>query len=427
MTGVSSAELVAPPRREKRCPRCGSAFGCAQGAPGCWCESVSLTREALAELRTLADDCVCPECLGDFAKRDRDRAETWAKAVPDSSVRARGVPRAAVLPVTLFLVAALLVGLGVGAVGIRPGAIVQSILSHVPLLHVRSPLPPIDDAILWQLRAPRVVLGGLVGGMLAIAGASYQGVFLNRLADPYLLGVEAGAGLGATLAIAYGSAGSAGSGELLPLAAFGGAIVGVAAAYSLGRSVGGTPSPGTLILAGVAVAAFLTAIETFVQIEHPDTLRDVYAWLLGGFGAASWHDVAIVSPYILVSSAILLAHRRILDVLSLGDDEAASLGVNVRRVRLVLVVATTAGTAAAVAVSGLIGFVGIIVPHTIRLLVSTSYRAVLPLSLLAGAGFLVLMDTVARTILAPAELPVGVVTAVFGAPFFALVLRSRSA
>jgi iron complex transport system permease protein len=150
----------------------------------------------------------------------------------------------------------------------------------------------------------------------------------------------------------------------------------------------------------------------------------VYAWLLGGFGAASWHDVALVAPYIAVSSVILLLHRRLLDVLSLGDEEAASLGLDVRRVRLLIVVAATAGTAAAVAVSGLIGFVGIIVPHTIRLLVSTSYRAVVPLSLLAGAGFLVLADVIARTIMSPAELPIGVVTAFFGAPFFAVVLRT---
>jgi iron complex transport system permease protein len=165
-------------------------------------------------------------------------------------------------------------------------------------------------------------------------------------------------------------------------------------------------------------------VQTFVQQTHTQTLREVYAWLLGGFGAASWHDVALVTPYIAVSSVILLLHRRVLDVLSLGDEEAASLGLDVRRVRLLIVVAATAGTAAAVAVSGLIGFVGIIVPHTIRLLVSTSYRAVVPLSLLAGAGFLVLADVIARTIMSPAELPIGVVTAFFGAPFFAVVLRT---
>ena len=425
-------------RPPKRCSRCGRSFGCAHGEPGCWCESVVLRRETLDELRRLADDCLCPACLGDFAKRDRagvapaagngaSAPSGWAKAIPAAAVRARGTPRLAVLVALLFLVGAMLIGLAVGPVSIGPGSIAASVLSRLPLLHAHTSLSGVDDAILWQLRAPRVVLAALVGGMLAIAGSAYQGVFLNRLADPYLLGVAAGAGLGATLAIAYASAGTGATSQLLPLAAFAGAIVGVAAAYALGRSVGGVTSAGTLILSGVAVAACLTAIQTFVQLQHPQSLRDVYAWLLGGFGAAGWHEVAIATPYIAISSAILLAHRRILDVLSLGDEEAASLGVEVRRVRLLVVVAATAGTAAAVAVSGLIGFVGIIVPHTVRLLVSTSYRAVLPLSLIIGGGFLVLTDAVARTILSPAELPVGVVTAFFGAPFFAVVLRtSRS-
>jgi iron complex transport system permease protein len=168
----------------------------------------------------------------------------------------------------------------------------------------------------------------------------------------------------------------------------------------------------------------MTAVQTFVQQQRAQTLREVYSWLLGGFGTADWHEVLLVVPYIGISSAVILMHSRVLDVLSLGDEEAASLGLDVRRVRLLIVLITTAGTAAAVAVSGLIGFVGIIVPHTIRLLVSTSYRAIVPLSLLAGAGFLVLADVIARTILSPSELPIGVVTAFCGAPFFAILLRT---
>jgi iron complex transport system permease protein len=174
----------------------------------------------------------------------------------------------------------------------------------------------------------------------------------------------------------------------------------------------------------VTVAAFMTAMQTFVQQQHADTLRDVYAWILGGFTTSGWSDVVIAGPYIVLSSLVLMLHRRVLDVMSLGDDEAASLGIDVRRVRLIVVVAATAGTAAAVSVSGLIGFVGIIVPHTIRLLVSTSYRAVVVLSFVVGAGFLVLTDVLARTVISPAELPIGVVTAFFGAPFFAVVLRT---
>lgn len=331
--------------------------------------------------------------------------------------RARGIAPPWGLGAAAFLVVALLVGLGVGAIGIAPWAIAESALAHVPFLHVHEPLTRVEDAIVWQLRAPRVVLAALVGSMLAVAGASYQGVFRNPLVDPYLLGVAGGAGLGATLVIAYGG----GSSQLVPPAAFLGAAAAVALAYALGSQTRGSTS---LVLAGVVVATFTAAVQTFVQQQHSDQLRNVYTWLLGGFSTATWHDVGIAAPYIVVSALVLVLHRRVLDVLSLGDEEAAALGIDVGRVRIVIVVAATLGTAAAVAVSGLIVFVGIIVPHMIRLLVSTSYRAVVPLSLLAGGGFLALTDVLARTVLSPQELPIGVITAFFGAPFFAFVLRS---
>ncbi|HJQ74892.1 MAG TPA: iron ABC transporter permease [Gaiellaceae bacterium] len=341
-------------------------------------------------------------------------------------VEARGVGLRAGLVAVAFLAGAVVVGLAVGPVQLGFGSILESALSHVPFLHVHQPLDAVDRAVLWQLRAPRVVLAALVGGMLAIAGSAYQGVFRNPLADPYLLGVAGGAGLGATLAIVYGAT-ATGPRWTVPLAAFAGAVAAVVATYVLGRSAGVTRMTGSLVLAGVTVATFTTAVQTFVQQQHTDILQNVYSWLLGGFSTSTWSDVAVCAPYMAVSSLVLILHRRVLDVLSLGDEEAASLGVDVARARLTIVAAATLGTAAAVAVSGLIAFVGIIVPHTIRLLVSTSYRAVVPLSLLAGAGFLVLTDVLARTVLSPAELPIGVVTAFFGAPFFAVVLRtSRS-
>jgi iron complex transport system permease protein len=324
-----------------------------------------------------------------------------------------------------FALCGALVGLLVGPVHLGIADVARSAASQLPFLHIRSHLSATDSAILWQLRAPRVVLGALVGGMLAIAGGAYQGVFRNPLVDPYLLGVAAGAGLGATLAIAYGGS-AVDSYDLLPLAAFLGAALGVALAYALG-SAGGGGTPTTLVLAGVTVVVFLTAVQTFVQQQHTQSLQEVYSWILGRLDTAGWHDVALVAPYVAVSSGVLLLHRRLLDVLAVGDEEAATLGVNVTRVRLVVVVFATVGTAAAVAVSGLIGFVGIIVPHAVRLAIGTSYRIVLPLSLLVGGGFLVLADVLARTVVSPAELPIGVVTAFFGAPFFAIVLRtSRS-
>jgi len=181
-----------------------------------------------------------------------------------------------------------------------------------------------------------------------------------------------------------------------------------------------------LLLAGVAVASMLTAIQTYLQLRQTQTLRDVYTWILGDLSTAGWHDTLLLLPYSLVSAAILLACGRRLDVLAVGDDEAATLGIDVRRTRLVVLVAASLGTAAAVSVSGLIGFVGIIVPHAVRMLGGTSYRVVLPLSLFAGAAFLVGADLVARIALAPAELPIGVVTAALGGPFFVVVLRRRS-
>lgn len=325
-----------------------------------------------------------------------------------------------------FVVGAALTGLLIGPANITVAEIARSAASHLPFLHVHSHLSAADSAIVWQLRAPRVVLGLLVGGMLALAGGAYQGVFRNPLVDPYLLGVAAGAGLGATLAISYGGS-SVGSYDLLPVAAFAGAALGVALAYALGSAGPGGRSPAALVLAGVTIVAFLTAVQTFVQQQHANSLEEVFSWILGRLNTAGWHDVGLVAPYVVVSSVVLLVHRRLLDVLAVGDEEAATLGVNVKRVRLAVVVSATVGTAAAVAVSGLIGFVGIIVPHAVRLAIGSSYRIVLPLSLLVGGGFLVFADVIARTILSPEEVPIGVITAFFGAPFFAVVLRtSRS-
>ncbi|WP_073482549.1 FecCD family ABC transporter permease [Streptoalloteichus hindustanus] len=284
-----------------------------------------------------------------------------------------------------------------------------------------SPLSEREAAILWQLRVPRVVLAGLVGAALAGSGAAYQGVFRNPLADPYLLGAAAGAGLGATLVLVV--APGAGHGALgpLPLAAFVGAVGGVALSWVLGRSAGNGTA--TLVLAGVAVSAFLTAAQTFVQQLRGETLREVYTWMLGGLGTTGWDEVLVVLPYLAAAAVVLCLSGRLLDLLALGDEEAGALGLRPGVVRVVVLAAASLATAAAVAVSGLIGFVGIVVPHLVRLAVAGSYRVVLPLSLLGGAGFLVLADTVARTVLAPAELPVGVITAFAGAPFFALVLR----
>lgn len=320
----------------------------------------------------------------------------------------------------LALFAAMLVGILVGPAGLTPGGVLLDIADRLPLVDVDSGLSTRQQAILWNIRMPRVVLGMLVGAMLAIAGAAYQGVFRNPLADPYLLGVSSGAGLGATLAIVVGgAAGFAG----VPIAAFAGGLLAVGATYSLGRTVGGSRSEVVIILAGVAVAAFANAIQTFFMQLHDDTLRQVYSWMLGRLSTDGWSDVVVVLPYVVVTVAIIALHRRTLDVMAVGDVEAASLGINPARVRLLLVCVATLGTAAVVSASGLIGFVGIVVPHAVRLLAGPGHRLLLPLSLLVGASFLVLADVLARTVMSPAELPIGVVTAAIGAPFFLVVLR----
>lgn len=348
-----------------------------------------------------------------------------AVAAPARAIRARGVPPVWAVAAAAFLLLSLVVGVVAGPVDIGAGDALRSLAHRLGLVS-ETPLGTAEESILWEIRVPRVVLAALVGGMLALAGATYQGVFHNPLADPYLLGVAAGAGLGATLAIAYAPRALAGQ-QVLPVAAFLGGAVAVALSYGIGRAAGRGRDSATLVLAGVTVASFFTAAQTFVQQQNTETLQEVTAWILGGLPSSGWADVAVLAPYVAIASVVILTHRRVVDVLSLGDTEAASLGVNVRRVRLTLVIAATVGTAAAVSVSGLIAFVGIIVPHAIRLLAGASYRGLLPLSLVVGAGFLVLADVVARTALSPAEIPIGVVTALFGAPFFALVLRTRGA
>lgn len=329
-----------------------------------------------------------------------------------------------VVGAALVLFSAVIVGVMVGPIALAPLDIVVSLFNRLPFVDLESGLSERNEAILWEIRMPRVMLAVLVGSMLSAAGASYQGVFRNPLADPYLLGAGAGAGLGATIAIAYGPAASGWIVDPLPLAAFIGAIGGVALAYILGYSVRSGRTAVTLILAGVAVAAFLTALQTFLQQRESDTLREVYGWILGSLSTAGWGEVSLVAPYVVVCLAVVLVGRRLLDVLAVGDTEAGTLGIRPGRVRLVFVIFATLGTAAVVSVSGLIGFVGIIVPHTVRLLTSASYRVVVPISILLGGAFLVLADIIARVAVTPAEIPIGVVTAIIGAPFFAVVLRT---
>jgi iron complex transport system permease protein len=337
-------------------------------------------------------------------------------------------PALAYAAAAIFLIAAAGVSALVGAADLNPLATVAAMLDKIPFVRLPSSLSPIDRAVLFQIRLPRIVLGVMVGGLLSVAGAGYQGVFRNPLVDSGMLGSSAGAGLGATVAVVYlGGIGP----SAVPIAAFVGSLAGVAIA-ALAGAVGTARGPvgngtATLLLAGVAVGMFLTAAQTYILQRSTQVLQQVYAWLLGSLSGGSWQQVTEILPYAVISVLIILAHGRHLDVLSVGDDEARALGMNPGLVRGIVVAACALAAASAVAVSGLIGFVGIVVPHVVRRLAGTSYRLVLPLSLLTGAGFLVLADTVARTVLSPAELPIGVVTALAGSPAFVWILRATRA
>ena len=338
----------------------------------------------------------------------------------------RGESRWWIPAAVVALACSLLLGLMIGPAGPTWWRVPLELLNRMPFFSVDSGLTPTDWSIVWQIRAPRVVLAAIVGSTLSIAGASYQGVFRNPLVDPYLLGVAAGAGLGATIVITINRSGtSSWIIDPLPMIAFGGGLIAVLVTYLLGTTSKGERSSISLVLAGVAVTSLATAAQTFLLQRNSDVVRQVYSWILGRLSSATWSDVRLVLPYVVFSTVVLLLHRRLLDVLRVGDEEAAALGVNVKRVRLAVVIAATLGTASVVAVSGLIGFVGIIVPHAVRLVVGTSYRLVLPISLLFGAAFLILADIPGRVLDNPAETPIGVVTAFLGAPFFLLILRTR--
>jgi iron complex transport system permease protein len=324
-----------------------------------------------------------------------------------------------------FLVAAVLVSAFVGAADLNPVNVAAALADKIPFIHIHTGLSQLDQAVLFQIRLPRIVAGALVGGLLAVTGAGYQGVFRNPLVDSGMLGASAGAGLGATIAIVY--LGGLGPGTV-PVAAFIGSLTGVGIASLAGAAGSARAQFGsgaaTLLLAGLAVGLFLTAAQTFVLQRSTQLIQQVYAWLLGSLSGTTWQQVLEILPYSAISIIVLMLHSRQLDVLSVGDEEARALGIRPGVVRAVVISACALAAASAVAVSGLIGFVGIIVPHVARRVAGPSYTIVLPLSLLGGAGFLVLADTLARTVLSPSELPIGVVTALIGAPAFIWVLRS---
>ena len=313
------------------------------------------------------------------------------------------------------LLIASLLAVSFGPVNLNFGSIIRT------LLGLPNGLENQDRTLLLELRLPRVVLGALVGAALATSGAVYQSVFRNPLADPYLLGAASGAGLGATIAITNGGGDLH---ALLPIFAFLGGVLAVAATFLVAGKLFADPS--TLLLAGIAVGSFATAFQTYLQQRNSAALRPVYSWILGQLTVASWDVVRWAGFYIFIALFVLIRVSKVLDALMLSDEEAYSLGVSPQKIRLISVAAATLATATAVSASGLIGFVGIVVPHLVRGLTKRATNRSLLSIAFVGAAFLVIADLGARTLLAPAELPIGVITAFVGAPFFLFVLRARN-
>jgi iron complex transport system permease protein len=320
--------------------------------------------------------------------------------------------------ITIYCVVVLVV-IAVIAVGIGPVPI-NFLKVFKTLLDLPGGATGQDRTVILQLRLPRILLGALVGAALATSGAVYQTVFHNPLADPYLLGAASGAGLGATIALTSTHQNVYG---LLPLFSFAGGVLAVLTSFFVyGKFFA---EPNSLLLSGIAVGSFATAVQTYLQQRHSDQLRPVYSWILGDLTSASWSVVAWSALYIVIALMILFLVAKQLDGLMLSDEEAYSLGINPNRLRVIAVAAATLATATAVSASGLIGFVGIVVPHLVRGLTRRVTNRSLVSIAFVGAAFLVLADLGARTLLSPAELPIGVITAFVGAPFFLLVLRNR--
>jgi iron complex transport system permease protein len=313
----------------------------------------------------------------------------------------------------LLSLAALVVMVGAVGIGSVP-------LSPRELLSALGGSGSTDSLIVWQLRVPRVLLAFLVGGGLGVTGAALQALVRNPLADPYLLGLSGGAGLGAVAAIALNT----GAAWAVPLAAFAGALGAVALVYRLAVVSGRRLDPRVLLLAGVVVGAFAAAImSAIIVLSNAAQLRNAILWLMGGLGSASWDALLLLAIYSVLPLAVLWAVARQLDLLALGEETAAHLGADPERLKRTVYVAASLLTAASVATCGIIGFVGLVIPHAVRRAWTPLHRVLVPASFLAGGTFLVLADALARTVLRPVELPVGVVTAVVGVPLFAVLLR----
>jgi iron complex transport system permease protein len=323
---------------------------------------------------------------------------------------------------SFLLCSVILVSITVGSVRVSFLRSIQILLQSI--LNLEGGGTEIERAIILSIRFPRAILAGLVGGGLSVSGAVFQALLRNPLADPYILGVSSGAAVGAIIAILIGlSTLSFG----LPLASFVGALLTVMMVFYFGRQ-NGKIHPNTLLLAGVIIGSFLSAlIMFFISVSQKEELHTIIFWLMGDFSFSNEQAIRVIFPYILFGILLLYFHAHQLNLILSGEENAIQLGVDVERLRLISYLSASLITAASVSVCGLIGFVGLIIPHSVRLLFGPDHRLLIPSSALVGASFLIASDTFARTLFAPIELPVGVITAAFGGPFFVYLLRTRKA
>ncbi len=328
-----------------------------------------------------------------------------------------------------LLVTVVIICLNIGFAPINFSEILAIVGKQIPFVNGAinvSAVNPVNESIIMQIRLPRILAGALVGGGLAAAGVMYQGVFRNPMADSYLLGASAGASFGYTLAVIYGGslALTAFGLGILQIVAFSGAILTVFLVYFMSRTGNKVPIT-TLLLSGIVVNIFILALQTVFELRSGKALLGIVAWIAGGFTNITWNSVFSVFPFVLVGISIAFFFTKDLNMLSMGDDTAQHLGVNTERVRMVLLFLGSLITAAAVSISGVIGFVGLIIPHMTRLVIGPDHRILLPTSAVVGAIFLILCDSLARVATGASELPVGVITALAGTPFFIYLLRKR--
>ena len=322
----------------------------------------------------------------------------------------------------ILLLIAFIFSIALGAVFIRPEMILRILAAQIPGINITPDWPNSFSAIILAIRLPRTLLVALTGAALASSGAAYQGLFRNPLADPYLIGVASGAGLGAVFAMSLHWPNNMLGFYLVPIGAFIGAILTVILVYNLARVNGLVPLT-TLILAGVAVGAFASALTSFLMLRSDLQLHRAISFLLGGSPMTGWDPVIAALPYMAIGMGLLSLSGHMLNILQFGEEEAKQMGLSVKWAKIFIIIVASLTTAVAVAFSGVIGFIGLVVPHMIRIIWGPDYRRLIPLSIFGGASALLLADMLARILLAPSSLPVGIVTALAGAPFFLWILR----